>query len=112
MFWISKNSKSKTLIARLYQTTGDCFAYFYIHILTFPFLVPFPLSDNIILLYQRNIKEISKKYQRNKILFTEANYFYTLRGLKFQVSRFAADKNFNYYSLKSLLPHHLDLALT
>ncbi|MDX9791572.1 MAG: hypothetical protein RBT61_12135, partial [Candidatus Kapabacteria bacterium] len=63
---------------RLYQTTGDSFAYFYFHILTFPFLASFLISDNKILLYQRNIKE-------NKYLFTEANYFYTLRGLKFRV---------------------------
>jgi hypothetical protein len=61
MIWKSKNSKSKTLIARLYQTTGDSFAYFYFHILTFPFLASFLISDNKILLYQRNIKEISKK---------------------------------------------------
>jgi ribosomal protein S18 len=65
MFWKSKNSKFKTLIARLIQTTGDCFAYFYFHILTFPFLTNFLISDNKILLYQRNIKGISKKYQRN-----------------------------------------------
>ncbi|MFA5605169.1 MAG: hypothetical protein WC970_04830, partial [Dehalococcoidales bacterium] len=29
------------------------------------FLTSFLISDNKILLYQRNIKEISKKYQRN-----------------------------------------------
>jgi len=119
MFWKSKNSKSKTLIARLYQTTGDYCAYLYFHILTFPLLSSFPLSENNILLYQRNIKEISKKYQRNikeiskkyqrnikeiskkyqrnKFLFTEANYFYILKKLRFRVSRFAADKIFNYY---------------
>src|SRR5690606_13217357 len=108
MFWKSKDSKSKTLIARLYQTTGDSFAYFYFHILTFPFLTNFLISDNNILIYQRNIKEISKKYQRNikeiskkyqrnKFLVTEANYFYILRGLKSPESRFAADKIFNYY---------------
>jgi hypothetical protein len=101
MFWKSKNSKFNSLIARLYQTTGDCFAYFYFHILTFSFLAYFLISDNKILLYQRNIKEISKKYQRNikeiskkyqrnKFLFIEANYFYILRGLKFPESRFAA----------------------
>jgi hypothetical protein len=69
MFWISKNSKSKTLITRLYQTTGDCFACIYIHLLKFPFLASFTISDSNILIiskkYQRNIKEISKKYQRN-----------------------------------------------
>jgi len=97
MFWKSKNSKFNSLIARYIQTTGDFFAYFYFQILTFPFLTYFPISDNYILLYQRNIKEISKKYQRNKFLFTEANYFYILRGLKSPESRFAADKIFNYY---------------
>jgi hypothetical protein len=65
MFWKSKNSKISSLIARIIQTTGDFIAYFYFHILTFPFLASFLISDNKILLYQRNIKEISKKYQRN-----------------------------------------------
>jgi hypothetical protein len=65
MFWKSINSNFKILIARLIQTTGDYFAYFYFHILTFPFLTYFPISKYNILLYQRNIKEISKKYQRN-----------------------------------------------
>jgi hypothetical protein len=108
MFWKSKNSKFKNLIARLIQTTGDFFAYFYFHVLTLPLLSSFPISDNNILLYQRNIKEISKKYQRNikeiskkyqrnKFLFTKTNYFYILRGLKSLESRFAADKIFNYY---------------
>jgi hypothetical protein len=97
MIWKSKNSKFNSLIARLIQTTGDYCAYLYFHILTFPLLSSFPLSENNILLYQRNIKEISKKYQRNKFLFTEANYFYILKKLRFRVSRFAADKIFNYY---------------
>jgi hypothetical protein len=100
MFWKSQNSKFNSLIARIIQTTGDFIAYYYFHILTFPFLTNFLISDNNILLYQRNIKEISKKYQRNKFLFIEANYFYTLRGLKSLESRFAADKIFNKYSLK------------
>jgi hypothetical protein len=103
MFWKSKNSKISSLIARIIQTTGDSFAYFYFHILTFPFLTNFLISDNKILLYQRNIKEISKKYQRNikeiskkyqrnKFFFIKTNYFYILRGLKSPESRFAADE--------------------
>ena len=46
MFWKSKNSKFNSLIARIIQTIGDCFAYFYFHILTFPFLAYFLISDN------------------------------------------------------------------
>ena len=72
MFWKSQNSKFNSLIARIIQTTGDFIAYFYFQILTFPFLTYFPISDNYILLYQRNIKEISKKYQRN---IKETNFY-------------------------------------
>jgi hypothetical protein len=65
MYKSIRNIGITSSIVRYYQTIGDFLACLYLNFLSLPYLFTPPLLDNIILLYQRNIKEISKKYQRN-----------------------------------------------
>ena len=71
MYKSIRNIGITSRIARLIQTIGDYFAYFYFQILTFPFLAYFLNSENYILLYQRNIEETIFIYRSKLFLHFE-----------------------------------------